>query len=118
MCQEARLSAGGLFHPVHMPQDVPLSRPCANHEHRAGDQSEAMPAFSLIANRQRMPLAHTETVRQALLRLRPTSNPGDARMLSRWGKNIRNGAKAAADSDFGVVRRMLQNTNIPEQSGF
>jgi len=85
---------------------------------RVVGESEAVPAFSLIANRQRMPLAHTETVRQALLRLRPASNPGDARILSRWGKKIRNGALPAADSDFGVVRRMLQNTNIPEKSGF
>lgn len=81
---------------------------------RVVGESEGMPAFSLIANRQKMSAAHAEAVRQALLRLRPGSRPGDAREVSRWGGNIRHGAVPAADSDFGVVRRMLRGKKIPE----
>jgi len=78
--------------------------------------TEALPGFALIVNGRRVPVAHAEALRQALVR--PVTDAASRAARERWGDGIRHGAVLAADNDYDRVRRMLAGKAIPASGNF
>jgi phosphonate transport system substrate-binding protein len=76
-------------------------------------QTEPLPGFLWVAS-ETLSEALYERVKHAMLRLDPLHNPEDAEITRRWRSNIRYGAVEARDSDYDVIRKMLQQLTLPE----
>ncbi len=74
-------------------------------------ETAPMPSFGLVANRATMSDKTIQTLRATLTRLDPAG--ADKEMLANWGENIRNGAVAATDKDYDVVRKFKGSIAIP-----
>lgn len=74
-------------------------------------ESPPLPAFSLIANGERLSPERIAAIRKALV-------GADAVQSSAWGDNIRHGVTPAADKDYGAVRKLRTHTDIPEKGNF
>ena len=80
------------------------------------DETPPLPAFALVGNSRKLSPERIERIRAVLCALEP--NGPDAALLASWGNNIRNGAVPASNSDYEVVRLMLKDTVIPQNSNF
>ena len=74
-------------------------------------ETAPMPAFGLVANKATMSDATMKSLRDLLIALQPDA--ADKDMLATWGDNLRNGAVAASDQDYDVVRKLKGNVVIP-----
>jgi phosphonate transport system substrate-binding protein len=74
-------------------------------------ETAPMPGFGLVANTATMSDSTMKSLRDLLIALEPTA--ADKDMLATWGENIRNGAVAASDKDYDVVRKLKGNVEIP-----
>jgi len=72
-----------------------------------------LPGFLLVANGATMTPGEIATIRTALLRLHPLTDPTDAKITSNWGERIRYGAIPVNDSDYDIIRKELARTPIP-----
>jgi phosphonate transport system substrate-binding protein len=76
-------------------------------------QTEPLPGFLWVASESLSDTLYAR-VKQAILRLEPLQNPEDAEITRHWRSNIRYGAVEARDSDYDVIRKMLQQLTLPE----
>jgi phosphonate transport system substrate-binding protein len=76
-------------------------------------QSEPLPGFLWVAS-ESLPEVLFGHVKQAMLRLHPLYDPGDAEITRHWRSNIRYGAVEARDSDYDVIRKMQRQITLPE----
>jgi len=81
-------------------------------------QTPPLPGFLLVANGATMTRQEIETIRAALLRLHPLTNPEDAQLTSCWGEKIRYGAIPVNDSDYDIIRNELNRTSIPDKGTY
>jgi len=75
-------------------------------------ESRPLPAFSLVANGERVGPERIEQIRRFLVE-------SDELVRADWGDNIRHGAVSAADGDFDALRALLASSPpIPEKGNF
>jgi phosphonate transport system substrate-binding protein len=79
-------------------------------------ETPPLPAFAMVANSRRLSPERQSRLRSVLAELEPKGR--DQALMRDWGKQLRNGAIAAADADYDVVRRLRRQTSIPEQGNF
>lgn len=79
-------------------------------------ETPPLPSFALVANSRRLSAERLSQLRQTLVELDPKGR--DRSLMSDWGKQLRNGAVSAADSDYDVLRRLRGQANIPEKNNF
>ncbi|WP_019022434.1 PhnD/SsuA/transferrin family substrate-binding protein [Thioalkalivibrio sp. ALE23] len=77
-------------------------------------ESEPLPGFALVANRDTVSDARLQELREALVRLRPAESDEDAERMAEWGESLRYGAQAVDDEDYAAVRRLHGEVAIPE----
>ena len=77
-------------------------------------ESEPLPGFALVANRQTVSDARLQELRQALVDLRPEESEEDAARMAEWGESLRHGAQAVDDEDYAPIRRLRGEVTIPE----
>lgn len=74
-------------------------------------ESLPLPAFSLVANGQRLSPERIAAIRTALV-------GANGAQGSTWGDNIRHGATPATDKDYDAMRKLRARTDIPEKGNF
>lgn len=78
-------------------------------------KTDPLPGFVLVANKRTLTGRQIETIRNALLKLRPLSNPVHHKLTREWGQSIRYGTITAQDSDYDAVRKKLRGVVIPNK---
>lgn len=79
-------------------------------------ETPPLPSFALVANGRRLSPERMALLRRTLAELEPKGR--DRTLMSEWGQQLRNGAIVAADKDYDVLRRLRQQTTIPEEDNF
>lgn len=79
-------------------------------------ETPPLPSFALVANSRRLSAERMAQLRRTLAELEPKGR--DRTLMSEWGPQLRNGAIVAADKDYDVLRRLRQQTSIPEKDNF
>jgi len=74
-------------------------------------ESPPLPAFTLIANGERLSPERITALRAALI-------GADQTQRATWGENIRHGAVAATDKDYDAVRKLRTRASIPDKGNF
>lgn len=81
-------------------------------------ETDPLPGFMLVANKATLTAEQIETIRNALLQLRHLDNPARGKLTAGWGKNVRYGATTVQDSDYDVIRNILQEITISTQGNY
>lgn len=71
---------------------------------RIMEETEPMPGFLLVANKQTLSADFINEVRRLILSLNPLEKPHDQEVTRSWGPKIKNGAIEVKDSDYDIVR--------------
>lgn len=81
-------------------------------------ETEPLPGFLLIANGKTLNTNQIETIRKALLQLKPLSNPIHRQLTSSWGREIRHGVVPITEEDYDIIRQEFNNTSIPAKGNY
>lgn len=76
---------------------------------RIMEESDPMPGFLLIANRETLSDEQISRIQTLITRLKPRENEADKAITQSWGNKIRHGSIPAQDSDYNSVREKWKN---------